>query len=358
LGWEPATFRYIKEDDGTERKIPQVKLSDSPDLCPSVLELIEDNPAVKELEGLSIVKHRIGVLEGFLKNVDEEGFLQARVQGFTNTLRFKHTEIVNLPTLDKPWGKEIRGCLVARDGYELVGTDMVSLEDTTKKHFMYFYDPEYVKEMSVAGFDPHLDLAKRAGAVSADDVSLFLKYKNDKNLGDNLAKIIEFVAGLRKTYKVTNYSSVYGIGPPKLARALKCTVKSAKKLLEAYWERNWAVKKVAEDCIVKTVSGQQWLFNPVSKFWYSLRYEKDRFSTLNQGTGVYCFDTWVKEVRKRRPQLTAQFHDEVVSEVRLNFAEKLMDLHKEAINVVNDKLKLNVKLAVDSHKGQRYSEIH
>jgi hypothetical protein len=34
-----------------------------------------------------------------------------------------------------------------------------------------------------------------------------------------------------------------------------------------------------------------WLYNPVSKFWYSAIY-KDIFSTLNQGTGVYCFDTW------------------------------------------------------------------
>jgi len=284
--------------------------------------------------------------------------LKARVQGFTNTLRFKHTEIVNLPGVGKPYGKEMRGCLVARNGYELVGTDMVSLEDNTKRHFMYFHDPDYVDEMSDPSFDPHLDLAIRAGAVDAEDVKLYKENKDDKNLGANLLSVILSVTGLRKSYKVVNYSSVYGVGAKKLARELKCSVAKAKDMLEKYWQRNWAVKKVAEDCVVKRVNGQMWLYNPVSKFWYSLRNDKDRFSTLNQGTGVYCFDSWIKECRKRRPQLTAQFHDETISEVREGFAAKLQALQQEAIDAVNAKLKLNITLAIDSHVGKRYSDVH
>ena len=358
LGWEPVTFKFVKEDDGSERKIPQVKIPNSPDLCPSVLDLVEVEPAIKELEGLSIVKHRLGILHGFLENVDEQGYVKARVQGFTNTLRFKHTEVVNLPGVVKPFGEEVRGCLVAREGYELCGTDMVSLEDTTKKHFMYEYDPQYVEEMSQKGFDPHLDLAKRANAVSADDVALFVAHKDDADLGDNLKAVIKQVSGIRKTYKVVNYSAVYGVGPPKLARELKCSVVFAKQLLESYWERNWSVRKVAESCVVKTVNGQKWLFNPVSKFWYSLRAEKDRFSTLNQGTGVFCFDSWVREVRRVRPQLTAQFHDECVLEVKLGHRPQITKLLKDAISRVNEKLKLNVILAADVQFGHRYSQIH
>lgn len=358
LGWEPLTFKFVKEDDGSERKIPQVKLPNSSDICPSVLELAEVEPAIKELEGLSIVKHRIGILQGFLENVDEAGYLKARVQGFTNTLRFKHTEIVNLPGVVKPFGEEVRGCLVAREGYELCGTDMVSLEDTTKKHFMYEYDPDYVNEMSDKGFDPHLDLAKRAGAVSSDDVALFVAHKDDHDLGANLLAVIKQVSGIRKTYKVVNYSAVYGVGPPKLARELKCTVAFAKQLLESYWQRNWAVRKVAESCVVKTVNGQKWLFNPVSKFWYSLRAEKDRFSTLNQGTGVFCFDSWVREVRKVRPQLTAQFHDECILEIKLGTRKEIAQLLQDAIRRVNAKLKLNVTLGADVQFGHRYSQIH
>jgi len=345
LGWKPETFKFVKEDDGSERKIPQIKIPNSPDICPSVLELAEKEPAVKELEELSIVRHRLGILQGFLDNADEEGFLKARIQGFTNTLRFKHTEIVNLPGVDKPYGKEVRGCLVARDGFEVVGTDMVSLESTTKKHYMWPHDPEYVEEMSVPGFDEHLDLAVKAKALTKDQMEAHKAKKEDHSR-------------IRKQFKAVNYSGIYGVGPPKLARELKSTVAFAKQLLKAYWDRNWSVKKVAEDCIVKTVNGQKWLFNPVSKFWYSLRNEKDRFSTLNQGTGVYCFDSFVGECRKRRPQITAQFHDETISEVKKGFADKLIALQREAINAVNDRLKLNVKLDIDSHVGYRYSDIH
>lgn len=357
LGWEPETFKFVKEDDGTERKIPQVKIPNSPDLCPSVLRLAEEEPAVESLVGLSVLKHRLGLLKGFLEN-HEDGFLKARVQGLTNTLRFKHTEIVNLPGVSKPWGEEIRGCLVARDGYELVGTDAVSLEDTTKRHYMYFHDPDYVKEMSRPGFDPHLDLAIAAGVVSKEDVDLFVEYKDSKDLSDNLKSLIKIIGALRKAYKVVNYSAVYGVGPPKLARELKESLAKAKRLLEDYWRRNWSVKKVAEECTVKVVDGQKWLYNPVSKFWYSLRNEKDRFSTLNQGTGVFCFDSWIRECRKRGIPQNAQFHDESISEVKKGGGVKIAALQKEAIAAVNARLKLNVPLDVTPQIGSRYSEIH
>lgn len=357
LGWEPITFKFVKEDDGSERKIPQIKLPNSPDICPSVLELAETEPAIKELEGLSVVKHRLGILNGFIEN-QRDGFLQARVQGLTNTLRFKHTEIVNLPGVNKPFGKEVRGCLIAREGYELLGSDMNSLEDNTKKHYMFFHDPDYVNEMSSKDFDPHLDLAIRAGAVGADDVKIFVTYKDDKDIGDNLRAVVKEIAGVRKIYKVVNYSAVYGVGPPKLARELKSTVSFAKKLLESYWQRNWAVRKIAEECTVKSVNGQRWLYNPVSKFWYSLRADKDRFSTLNQGTGVFCFDSWVREVRKVRPQITGQFHDEIVLEVKIGSRDKAIALVKDAIARVNDRLKLNIQLGVDVQFGNSYADIH
>lgn len=353
LGWEPLTFKFVKEDDGTERKIPQIKLPDKPDLCPSVLELEEKNSAISELAGLSVLNHRIGLLKGFLKNVDEEGFLKARVHGLTNTLRFKHTEIVNLPGVAKPYGLEVRGALVARPGYELIGTDMVSLEDTTKRHYMYAYDPDYVVEMSDPKFDPHLDLAVFAKTVTQPE---YVYYQDNKKLEND--PVVKKLVTIRKQYKVVNYSAVYGVGPPRLARELKCSVAFAKDLLEGYWKRNWAVRKVAEDCVVKTVNNQKWLFNPVSCFWYSLRNEKDRFSTLNQGTGVYCFDCWVRECLKERDQLTAQFHDETVSEEPEGNFEAVKEIQLKAIKRVNDQLKLNVKLAVEPKVGKRYSDIH
>ena len=358
LGWEPITFKFVKEEDGTERKIPQVKLPNSPDICPSVLELAEKEPAINELAGLSILKHRIGILKGFLENVDDEGFLRARVQGLTNTLRFKHSTVVNLPGVDKPYGRDVRGCLIAREDYELCGADLNSLEDNTKKHFMYDYDPEYVKEMSVPGFDPHLTIAKRGGAVTQEQIDFFVKNKDRDDLTEEEKAKIKKINAIRKTWKTVNYGSTYGIGAAKLARDLKVEVKEAKRLLDVYWGLNWSVKKFAEDCKIKKVMGQDWVLNPVSKMYYSLRSTKDIFSTVNQSSGVWVFDNWIREVLKRRRQLTATFHDEGIWEIKKGNQDKMKQLLLDAIQATNDKLKLNVQIGCDIQFGPNYASIH
>jgi hypothetical protein len=118
------------------------------------------------------------------------------------------------------------------------------------------------------------------------------------------------------------------------------------------------VREVADNCEVKTVKGTRWLFNPVSKFWYTLRKEHDRFSTLNQSTGVYCFDKWIYHFRKKRSQLTAQFHDEVITQIKKNNREKMIALLQEAIDKVNEEVKLNVTLSIDIKFGDNYGAIH
>lgn len=162
----------------------------------------------------------------------------------------------------------------------------------------------------------------------------------------------------RQKGKTTVYSAMYGVGAPKLARELKTTSNEAKKLLAAYWKRNWAVKAYADSAIVKVINGQEWVYNPVSKFWYSLRSRKDIWSTTNQSTGVFCFDNWIREFRKHRPQLTGQMHDEVILEIKKDSREKATMLLKEAIERVNNKLKLNVHLDIDVKFGDSYASVH
>ena len=93
----------------------------------------------------------------------------------------------------------------------------------------------------------------------------------------------------RANAKTVNFAGIYGASPAKLAETTGLTLPFAKKLHQTYWNRNQSVKLVAKHSIRKTTmfngEEQMWLYNLVSKFWYSLRYEKDIFSTLNQGTG-------------------------------------------------------------------------
>ena len=344
LGWKPRTFKFVRDKaTGDERQIEQVRKNS--ELCQSVRGLSSVDPAVDLLDGLTVLTHRAGILKSFLE-CHKDGFLEAGIAGLTNTFRFKHYRpLVNLPGVDKPYGDVIRGCLTCPEGYVLAGADMTSLEDTTKRHYMKPLDPNYVEEMSREGFDPHLDLALHAGVITQDDI-------DKHNSGERSLK------SLRKNYKVVNYSATYGVGAAKLSRETGMKQKEAKVLLEAFWSRNWAIEKVASTLRVRELFSGMWLKNPVSGFWYSLRSDKDRFSTLNQGTGVFCFDTWVGLCRAKGIKSIGQFHDEVIALVKKGeegAVEKIM--HDAAIKL-NEMVQLNVPLGTDVQFGKTYADIH
>lgn len=354
LGWKPETFKYkteVNPETGRWMKVKQPQIRDEirgeKVLCNSVKKLFDKEPALEIMEGLSVLTHRIGIFKGYITNKSEDGYLQARVSGFTNTLRFKHSVIVNLPNIKKPWGEDVRGCLIANDGYELVGSDMSSLEDRTKQHFMWEFDPEYVKEMQTDDFDPHLDLAVVAGFLTQEQVDAHKSGKENYSMERSIAK-------------TANYACVYGAVGATVARQTggTMTVAEGEILVDKYWERNWAVKAVAESQTTKRCFDTMWLLNPISNFWYSLRYEKDIFSTLNQGSGVYCFDTWIKHFRAKRPQLTGQMHDEVILEIKKGHREEAEKLLRDAIDATNAELKLNRDLDIDVQFGNNYAEIH
>lgn len=351
LGWEPQTFQYKRDKEtGNVRKIPQVAQDKTkgPGLCPSVKKLIAKEPKLELLDGLSILSHRISILNGFLENVDENGYIKAEVQGLTNTLRFKHKTVVNLPGIHMPYGEDIRGCLICPDDHVLCGSDMSSLEDRLKQHYMWPYDPEYVREMSKPDFDPHLDLALSARALTEAEVN---EYKQVENKDKKVKEI-------RHTHKQGNYACQYGAQVARLALTIGCNRDTAQRIYDAYWRRNWAINKIAEDQIVKVCNGSKWLYNPVSHLWYSLRHEKDRFSTLVQGTAVYCFDKWVAGVRSNGPPIIGQFHDEFVAKIRRSNQDRVKRHIERAMIDLNRELKLNRELGCDVQFGLNYSEIH
>jgi len=172
------------------------------------------------------------------------------------------------------------------------------------------------------------------------------------------AKLMLKIDLARKKGKATNYSATYGAGPATIARSAGISVAEAELLHKAYWKLNWSVTAVAEQMKVKSIGGQKWLFNPVSKMWYSLRHEKDRWSTLNQGTGVFCFDTWLKHVSAAGVPMIGQFHDEVVLLIRKGKREKCEAHLKNCVKLTNNELNLNRELDCSVDFGDSYAQIH
>ncbi|MBN4841530.1 DNA polymerase family A protein, partial [Citrobacter braakii] len=169
---------------GKTRAIPQVNKKNSGGLvCESVSMLAEEVEEVSALEGLGIVKHRFAMVKGWLEN-HEDGFLIAQAGGFTNTLRLKHRQLVNMPSGRVPYGMRLRGLLEAREGCILTGADLSSLENRWKFHHQYPLDPDYVEAQMSDDFDPHLALAEMAGLLTADDVNFYKLFESGYTIPD------------------------------------------------------------------------------------------------------------------------------------------------------------------------------
>lgn len=383
-GWVPETFKYDRDKAAFEewiqskpkngspqmmwniwkknrpedRKIPQLSVEgkDGKELCPSVVKLAEEIPEIMAYSKYTTVKHRRDMLKGFDENLSEDGYLKGRVGGFTNTLRVKHRELVNLPGIDKPYGENIRGCLIAGEGNISLGSDLSGLEDRTKHHFMLPHDPEYVATMMAEDYDPHILMAKTAGFVTEEQMQAFKS-------GNKTPE----VSAARAQGKTANYAAVYNSGAATLARGGGFDLKTAESLLEAYWKINWAVKAIAEEQhTIKDSQNNLWLVNPINGFCYSLRKEADKFSTLAQGTGSYFFDCWVDNIlemmqtRFGTKRLTFSAHDEIVLVFKdLTDNRKAMEeITHKALQQVNREFLLRRQMGCDVQWGQRYSQIH
>lgn len=402
LGWKPETFKKVKDDKDpveleaerlaakeeakrkskfskkkvrakwvtpyTVRHIPQI-LTEDKDICPSIVKLAKQVPEVKSLEGLDVINHRIGMVNGLLEAANSRGgYVQARCHAFTNTLRLKHAELVNIPSSRKAWGNEIRALLLAEEGQVLLGSDLSSLEDRLRQHYQWPLDPEYVKTQMAPDFDGHLLNAVAAGLMNSSEMSWYKSNKDNEELNKSDRDNIKRLSGIRHIGKAVSYSAQYGAGAKTIAESAGVDEELGEVLHKAYWDLNWSVKAIAEGTTVKEdSSGQKWQLNPINGFWYHLKTDKDRFSTLVQGSGSYVFDMWLyfqnqaclEKFGKELP-LAAQFHDEQVVILKdSESAKKVMKkVAKDAISMLNSKLKLNRDMDIDVQFGHNYSEIH
>ena len=252
--------------------------------------------------------------------------------------------------------------LVCEEDEILIGSDMSSLEDRIKHHFQYPLDPEYVKTQMAPDFDPHLLIAVIAGLMQESEMIYFKAHK------DEHTPEVKRLSGIRQVGKGGNYSCQYGAMPPTVARSCGVDEATGRKVHTAYWKLNWSIKSIAKSTrVFKDKSGKMWQQNPINNFWYHLKVEKDRFSTLAQGSGAYAFDTWIKHMIvlcykkwKRDLPLCGDFHDEVILRCKKNpVAQKMMhDMMREAILLTNEELKLNRELDIDIQFNTSYAGIH
>lgn len=387
LGWKPQTFKHNRDKDTNEVKIVEQIMTEDKMLCPSVLKLVDKEPAIEAFDGLTVLTHRIGILKSFLSNMDENEMISQGLQQLAVTMRWQHSVIVNLPRYtgkgDIRDGKWIRECLIAGEGKKIVQSDLSGIESRTSDHYTFHINPDRIKKTQMPYFDPHCEIAVFAGLMTSDEETFFIfkaaqkdNPELDVNIFSELYRPTEEVLRLlelskeeqdsllkrlkmaRSKGKTCNYASLYSVGAGTLARNLEITKNEAQKLIDSYWEIHFAVKEAVKKFKTISVNGETWVYNPISRFFYYCRNEKDLFSIVNQSSAVYCFNTWVWNCTQMGIFPVTQSHDDSAYVVDSQDVEKTTNIVSEAMKRVNNQLKLNVELACETQVGSNIAETH
>jgi hypothetical protein len=389
LGWKPTTFKHNRnKETGEVKKVEQI-MTEEKELCPSVLKLKDKEPAIELLDGLTVLSHRIGLLKGILKNADENGYIVQGLSQLAVTLRWQHSVIVNFPRYtgkgDVRDGRWIRECIIAGIRKKIVQSDLSGIESRTSDHYTFHINPDRIKKTKEKYFDPHTEIAVASNLMTPDEEIWFKWTKENKdrkeageeplspetfgtpsdvfhllqNLeGDEAKKLMDRLKMARSKGKTTNYASLYLVGANTLSRNLEISKKEAQNLIDGYWKINYAVKKFSESLTVKKVNGENWILNPINKFWYNLRNEKDRFSVVNQSSAVYCFNMWVYNVSKFGIFPNIQNHDDLALVCDESKTEEYKGILEKAMENLNKQLKLNIEIACEIQVGDNLAETH
>lgn len=163
-GWKPEKF--------TETGQPQCD--------EETLELVAERiPEAALIADYLTLQKRIGMVRSWLEHVDEDD----RIRGYVNsngavTGRMTHSEpnMAQITSGRKIYGKEMRECFIAEEGYKIVGIDADGLELRILAHYMN--DADYIKAVaegnSDEGTDAHTMNQKAAGLPTRDHAKTFI----------------------------------------------------------------------------------------------------------------------------------------------------------------------------------------
>jgi hypothetical protein len=139
--WMPTEWNYKSVPD-PKKPGRSMKIKTSPKITEDSLECMEGDG--KLYCNFLTTSSRVGILKGWLRNVDSNNRLHG--SGFTigtPSFRARHSIIVNVPSADAPWGKQMRSLFIAEPGWVLIGADSSGNQARGLAH--YLRSPEYVE---------------------------------------------------------------------------------------------------------------------------------------------------------------------------------------------------------------------
>jgi len=263
----------------------------------------------------------------------------------TGRLSSSEPNLQNIPVRTEE-GREIRRAFVADPGNLLVSADYSQIELRVLAHYS---NDEALIDAFRKGEDIHLRTAAETFGVQPDAVT----------------------AEMRRQAKAINFGIIYGMSAFRLAKDLQIPQKTAKQIIERYFERYQGVSSYVEEMVrvgreqgfVTTLFNRKRFLPDLSSRNHNVRQfaERTAINTPIQGSAADIIKLAMIRIdseleRKSLPaRMIMQVHDELVFEVEASATQEVAGLVKSEMESVAE---LAVPLVVEVATGSNWDEAH
>jgi DNA polymerase I-like protein with 3'-5' exonuclease and polymerase domains len=289
-----------------------------------------DIPEAQMIAEYLMIQKRVAMIDSWLKHVDEK---TSRVHGgiitngaVTGRMTHRNPNMGQVPSVNKPYGQEIRSLWTVDDGNVLVGTDLAGIELRCLAHYMQ--DDEWTEEL--LNGDIHQKNAEAAGLT-------------------------------RPQAKTLQYAVLYGAGPRKVGSIVGGGAKEGNEILFRFYRNTpklqqlmEKVAKVAAKGYVPGLDGRRIL----------VRYDHAALNSLLQGCGAIIAKQWCIEAHKvfRQRQIpvkqVAFVHDEIQIETAEKHGEEVAQIMCDAASQAGITLGFRCPVDAESKIGQNWFDTH
>ena len=355
IGWIPDDFNFKKSKDGFgfEKNPDGSYVISSAKITQSSLELLDD-PIGLEYRKYSVALHRKQMVKhttlqkkhtGWLNTVRPDGTVPAvAISLGTATHRYSHKNIVNVPGVDSPWGKELRSCLTARPGYCFAGTDAKGFQNRIGAALAWTYDQGGYAEIVLGDGDIHL--------------------KNRLSFEKVLGRML--VAGNEKKSRAiaknVGYALMFGAAAGKIAAMLKTDAKTGQKIIDVYWKNALGLEVIKNQCVDGarfngSINGLDGRILPTRSPHSALNTKIQSEEAIFMKMAMRKIQEWGDE---HDCHLVMHMHDEWLMEIpdndamRLAYEQRVEEIGRELTEWASYK----VDVEFDTVFGQNYAEVH
>jgi DNA polymerase-1 len=128
-GWQPTDWNYKLNPDTGKKERTSAKITEDS------LEFLGGDG--KLYVDFLTARSRHSILKTWIENTDEKELLHGRcVPIGTPSMRARHEIIVNIPSADSPWGKEMRELFTCFPGWKLIGCDSSGNQARGLAHYL------------------------------------------------------------------------------------------------------------------------------------------------------------------------------------------------------------------------------